>query len=397
MPEGPEDWWVRRAVLSVLLVVGIVTAGYAVVATRPDATEGSDDTGAASEVVTDYVPTDEASEGPLRLGRVLVAGRHGAPVDEPANTAESFAAALEDGVDYVEVEVVMSRDQELLVANSNDLTATTDVADREEYADRETTKTIDGEIVTGWFSEDFDLDELVGLRAVEPRPELRPDRADQDGELDLVSFDDVVEQVAASNRETGREVGIIVRPRQAAYFREAGLPIERAVAKSLRKARLINEPERVTVESTDLSVLRRIEGNVGDNVLSAYVVEADDTDALESDALEDLPDTIDAVFVEVGAFEGLDEDGAYGMADRIHEAGYAMAVYPISYENALLGESFKNGDDPGGRGKIEQQVLGLQLIGVDLILAESPAEVIESLAAIQADAEASESATPSED
>lgn len=385
--DGASDeqgWWVRRAVLALLLVVGIATTAYAVVETRAGTGETADETGIdPSEVVTTIVPGQQTSEGPLRLGEVLVVGRHGSPVEMPEGTAESFAAALDAGVDYLEAEVVMTKDDELVVRDDNELSRSTDVADRPEFADRETTKTVDGVETAGWFSEDFTLDELRSLRAIEPDPELRPASAEYDGDHAVIGFDDFLTQLADFNLENATEIGVFVQPRRASYFRGLRLPMERAIAKSLRRARLVNEPERVTVESSDLALLQRLEDNVGDNVLSAFVVDSERGDAaqaLEADALAELPSTIDLVAVEVAAFAGQD---AFDLSKRIHDAGFAMAVYPISYENALLGDYFRVGDDPSAPGNLEGQVDGLRMIGVDVLLAESPVEVIETLTALE--------------
>ena len=380
--DDDREWWVRRAVIAVLVVVGVATAYYAVVETRSGVADtAAEDTGPI-EVVTDFVPTEEESEGPLRLGRVLVVGRHGAPVERPAHTAESYEIAIEAGVDHVEAQVVMTRDGELLVHADHELGLTTDVADRSEFADRETTKTVDGETTTGWFTEDFTLEELLTLDAVEPDPEQRPGSAAYDGDLGLLGFDDLLAQVGELAAEQDREVGIWVEPRRASYFRGEGLPMERAIARSLRKARLVNEPELVTVESDDLRLLERLELNLGDNVLAALVVDTDSAERLETDALADLPDAIDVIVAEVGTFTGFADDPSE-LPARVHDAGFAIAVYPISYENALLTPGFRDGDDPTDRGNLRGQVTALRTIGVDVVLAESPAEVVEVAADLE--------------
>lgn len=383
-----QEWWVRRAVLSALAVLVVVTTVFAVMATAAD-DPAEDDEAAPDEVVTTFDPSEDISEGPLRLGRILVAGRHGDPVARPEHTLESYDEALAAGVDLIEVEVVMTEDGQLLVRGDNNLALSTDVAERSEFADRERTKTVDGVEATGFFSEDFTLDELRTLKAVEPDPDLRAESAGYDGDFGLVGFDDLLAHLAEKNAEDGTEVGVIVEPRHASYFRGLRLAMEPAIARSLRTARLTIEPERVTIESTDRRLLERLEGNLGDNVLSAFVVPADDADSLEPAAIADLPETVDAVFVEAGALAGLDAGVVF---DRIHEARMAVGVYPISYENALLSDYFKNGADPAARGKIEELVSRLRSIGLDLVLSESPSELIE----VAEEIEESESASPGE-
>jgi glycerophosphoryl diester phosphodiesterase len=371
----------RRVVLAVLLVIGVVTTGYAFVATRPDASSMTAQDTAPDEVVTAVRPSDNG-DGPLRLGRILVAGRHGDPVARPEHTAESYAAAIDAGVDYVEAEVVMSKDGRLVVRGSNQLSRTTDVADHPEFADRQTTKTIDDADVTDWFTEDFTLAELRTLHAVEAKPDQRPDSASHDGDYAVLGFDDLLSQVKKRSKELDRDIGVFVRPQRPTYFRGLGLPLEPAIATSLRRAGLVLDPERVTVESPDLSVLERLEDLVGDNVLSAYVPPAGDPDELSAERLADLPDTIDAVAVAVDTFTGLDAKDVCGIGTRVHDADLAMIVFPVSYENALLAASLRNKDDPspGAAGDLLRQLRGLRDAGADVVLADSPTEVVDSLA-----------------
>ncbi|MCW2815029.1 MAG: glycerophosphoryl diester phosphodiesterase [Nocardioides sp.] len=373
MDGGDEDqeWWVRRAVLALLVVVGLATTVYAVTETRTElSTTASDED--PVEVVTDFLPTDAASEGPLRLGEVLVVGRGGDPVSRPAGTAESFAEAIAAGASHVEAEVVMTQDDQLLVRSDNELSASTDVAERSEFADRETTKVVDGVETTGWFTEDFTLLELRTLRAVEPDPDLRPTSAAYDGDLALIGLDDLLVQLAEANAELDREVGIFVQPRRATYFRGLRLPMERAIAKSIRRARLLNEPERVTITSSDRTLLQRLEDNVGDNVLSGFVVDADSADLLTDDELAGLPDTIDLVAVELDAFPQLDDP--QGLPEAVHEAGFAIAIYPISSANA-----------PQGPDSLPGFLGGLRDLGVDVLLSDAPGEVVEVLADLEAE------------
>src|SRR6188768_3982793 len=106
--------------------------------------------------------------------RPLVIGHRGAPGYRPEHSRSAYDLALEMGVDAVEPDVVVSKDGVLVVRHENETSGTTDVADRSDFADRRTTKTIDGAEHTGWFTEDFRWDELSTLRCRERLPRLRP-------------------------------------------------------------------------------------------------------------------------------------------------------------------------------------------------------------------------------
>ncbi|WP_139977493.1 glycerophosphodiester phosphodiesterase family protein [Nocardioides litoris] len=382
MVAGDEGgWWVRRAVLAALAVLGVVTAVFAVVAVRSGDAPAAEEADLGEEAVSAYTlladPT--ASVAPLRYGRLLVAGQEGAPVEHLAGTLPSFEAAMEAGVDYLEAPVVASSDGLLVVLPSHDLAVGTDVASRPDLADRRTTKTVDGQGVTSWFSEDFTLAELQTLHATERDPGLRPQTAAESGTVPLLSLDDLLVRLDEVSAQQSRQIGLVVEPRQAAYFRSIGMPLEKAVAQSLRLGRLNIEPELATVQSDDPAVLRRVDANLGENVLTSFIVRAGDAGALDADRLAALPEGVDAVSVEVAAFEGQDP---YALADRVHDAGLALGVFPISYENARLAPGFRKGTDPAAPGNLLGQVEGLQLIGVDLVLTESPQQVREAIAAL---------------
>jgi glycerophosphoryl diester phosphodiesterase len=112
------------------------------------------------------------AEKPL-AAKVMVIGHRGASALRPEHTLASYAKAIADGADFVEPDLVMSRDGVMVIRHENEIGGTTDVAAHPEFADRKTTRTIDGQAVTGWFTEDFTLAELKTLRARERLPELR--------------------------------------------------------------------------------------------------------------------------------------------------------------------------------------------------------------------------------
>ena len=137
--------------------------------------------------------------------RPLVIGHRGAPGYRPEHSRSSYDLALAMGVDAVEPDIVVSQDGVLVVRHENEISGTTDVADRPEFADRRTTKTIDGAELTGWFTEDFTWDELSTLRCRERLPKLRPSSASFDDEQPVLRLRDVLDLVRAASLEQGRE------------------------------------------------------------------------------------------------------------------------------------------------------------------------------------------------
>ncbi|MBN9186969.1 MAG: hypothetical protein J0I62_00510 [Microbacterium sp.] len=166
----------------------------------------------------------------------LVIGHRGAPGYRPEHSRSSYDLALEMGVDAVEPDIVVSRDGVLVVRHENEISGTTDVTTRPAFADRRTTKTVDGETLTGWFAEDFTWDELSTLRAVERLPEIRPASATFDGQQPILRLRDVLDLVRAASLAQGREIGVVVEIKHATYFAGLGWDVAALLAAELREA-----------------------------------------------------------------------------------------------------------------------------------------------------------------
>src|ERR1700754_1024499 len=144
--------------------------------------------------------THAAPAKPL-AAKVLVIGHRGASALRPEHTLASYAVAIQDGADFVEPDLVSTKDGVLVIRHENEIGGTTDVAAHAEVASRRTTKTVDGEQITGWFTEDFTLAELKTLRARERLPELRRANTRYDGVFEIPTFEEVLDLVAAADAQ----------------------------------------------------------------------------------------------------------------------------------------------------------------------------------------------------
>ena len=138
----------------------------------------------------------------------LIIAHRGASGERPEHTRAAYERAIEQGADYIEPDLVMSRDGVLIVRHENEISGTTDVAGKAEFADRRATKTIDGQTVTGWFTEDFTLAELKTLRARERLPAIRPANTAFDGQDPILTFDEVLVLAAEASARSGRIIGV---------------------------------------------------------------------------------------------------------------------------------------------------------------------------------------------
>jgi glycerophosphoryl diester phosphodiesterase len=157
----------------------------------------------------------------------IVIGHRGASGYRPEHTLAAYTLAIDMGADYIEPDLVSTKDHVLVARHENDITATTDVAAQPEFADRRTTKTIDGVSITGWFTEDFTLAELRTLRAKERLPDVRPANTAFDGLYQVPTFQEVIDLAKQ------RHVGIYPETKHPTYFRSIGLPLEEPLVRAL--------------------------------------------------------------------------------------------------------------------------------------------------------------------
>ena len=158
--------------------------------------------------------------------RPIVIGHRGAPGYRPEHTLASYALAIEQGADYIEPDLVSTRDGVLVARHENEIGGTTDVGAHAEFAGRRTTKVIGAVPVTGWFVEDFTLEELQTLRVRERIPQLRPANAAWDGKFHVPTLDEIIDLVETESDRRARRVGIYPETKHPGHFDGLGLALE---------------------------------------------------------------------------------------------------------------------------------------------------------------------------
>ena len=202
--------------------------------------------------------TGTAPAGQPLAERRLVIGHRGAAGYRPEHTLASYELAARMGADYVEPDLVPTKDGVLVARHENDITGTTDVADHPELADRRTTKTVDGVERTGWFTEDLTLAEIKTLRAKERLPEIREENTLYDGLYEVPTFDEVLALRARLSKELGREIGVYPETKHPTYFDSIGLSPEEPLLVSLAAAGLDGADAPVFIQSFEPSNLREL-------------------------------------------------------------------------------------------------------------------------------------------
>lgn len=199
-------------------------------------------------------PRDEGAKHPT------IYGHRGAAGYRPEHTLASYRLAARLGADYVEPDLVSTNDHVLVARHEPAIGATTDVADHPEFADRQTTKVIDGvTFANDWFTEDLTLAELKTLRAKERLPDLRQRNTIYDGRYTVPTFQEVIDLRDELSRELHRKIGIVPELKHSTYFRSIGLPLEEPFVQALRGNHVDDRAGKVTVQSFEIGNLKVLE------------------------------------------------------------------------------------------------------------------------------------------
>ncbi|HEX7182191.1 MAG TPA: glycerophosphodiester phosphodiesterase [Thermoanaerobaculia bacterium] len=187
--------------------------------------------------------------------RPIVIAHRGASGYRPEHTLAAYELAIDLGADFIEPDLVSTRDGVLIARHENEISKTTDVASRPELSDWRRMKRIDGIEVTGWFAEDFTLAEIKTLRA---RERLASRDPSFDGRFEIPTFEEVLELAARKSRETGRTIGVYPETKNPTYFRSIGLPLEEPLLAALEAAGYRGRNAPVYIQSFEVGNLREL-------------------------------------------------------------------------------------------------------------------------------------------
>ncbi|MEV4311732.1 glycerophosphodiester phosphodiesterase [Actinocrispum sp. NPDC049592] len=182
-------------------------------------------------------------------------GHRGASGYRPEHTLASYELAARMGADYIEPDLVTTKDGVLVARHEPEISGTTDVADHPEFAGRKTTKNLDGVQTTGWFTEDFTLAELRTLRAKERIPEFRQRNTIYNGKFQVPTFQEVIDLSKRLSRELHRQIGIVPEIKHSTYFRQQGKAIEPKFVEMLNRNGLNRPDAKVVVQSFEVGNL----------------------------------------------------------------------------------------------------------------------------------------------
>jgi glycerophosphoryl diester phosphodiesterase len=327
------------------------------------------------------VSESQAMEKPLN-GQAIVIAHRGASGERPEHTIAAYTLAIEQGADFIEPDLVLTKDGVLVARHENEISETTDVSAKPEFADRKKTKTIDGQQMTGWFTEDFTLAELKTLRAKERLPQLRKANMAYDGQFEVPTFDEILELA------TARSVGVYPETKHPSYFASIGLPHEAPLLALLAKYGHTEKTAPVFIQSFEVENLKALRSKTKVRLIQLM------------DETGSPPDRADLTYPTMATAEGLKSIATYAdgvgpnkalviprnllsnlgeptslVADA-HRLGLAVHPWTFRRENYFLPLAQKSGIDPRGIGDVESEIRAFLDAGVDGIFSDNSAQAV---------------------
>ena len=301
--------------------------------------------------------------------RPIVIAHRGASGERPEHTPMAYRRAVEQGADFIEPDLVMTKDGVLVARHENEISETTDVAAHPEFAARRTKKTIDGVPVEGWFTEDFTLAELKTLRSIERLPQLRRASAAFSGQEAIPTFQEVVDLARAESARTGRTIGVYPEMKHPTYYGQIDLPMIETLVGALKDNGLDARDAPVFVQCFEPEPLRTFRG-----LSKAPTVMLAGAGPLPQGVLAELAEFSDGFGPELRMV--LDMSTAdlkpTPLIAQAQAAGMQVHPWTVREENAFLPPVLQKGQDPAAHGDAAAILSALYAAGVDGVFTDFP-------------------------
>ena len=326
-------------------------------------------------------------EKPLN-GQAIIIAHRGASGERPEHTIASYTLAIEQGADYIEPDLVLTKDGILVARHENEISETTNIAEKREFADRKTSKTIDGEKMTGWFTEDFTLDELKTLRAKERLPQLRKDNMAFDRQFEIPTFEEILTLAKAHN------VGVYPETKHPSYFASIGLPHEAPLLALLTRFGHVTKDAPIFIQSFEVENLKALRPKTKLRLIQ--LMDETGSPADRSDLTYKQMATAEGLKIVATYADGIGPNKAMVIPRTLignlgtpttlvadaHKVGLAVHPWTFRRENYFLPLAQKSGVDPRGIGDVQAEMKAFLATGIDGIFSDNVAEAVAARANI---------------
>lgn len=317
----------------------------------------------------------------------IVIAHRGASGERPEHTLGAYELAIDQGADYIEPDLVVTKDGVLVARHENELSDTTDVASREEFEDRRRTKTIDGQVTAGWFAEDFTLAELRTLRAKERLPAIRPQNARYDGLYQVPTLEEIVRLVRAKEAETGRRIGLYPELKHPTFLLQSeGIDTVDLLLLELKRLG-ITPQDPVFIQSFETAALGRLDSRSNFRLVQLVGTSGGPADEpgltyaemITPSGLTEVATYADGIGADMRLVIGSDGQPSALVANA-ESAGLEVHAWTLRKENTFLPPILRQQGGDSARGCVETLILMLADAGVTAIFTDDPAIAVAARA-----------------
>lgn len=343
------------------------------------------------------VPSRGQQTAIVPMTQPLIIAHRGASGERPEHTLSAYALAIAQGADVIEPDLVLTRDGVLVCRHENEISETTDIADRPRFADRKARKQVDGVWVEGWFTEDFTLDELKTLRCRERLPLVRPANRDHDGKEPIPTFAEMIAMVQAESRARGRSIGVYPETKHPSYFEALGLDFTAPLLADLDAAGWNSRQAPVYVQSFEVGNLRVLSRKSAVRLIQLMAAEGAPWDHRNGAGWDyrlmasyrwmggarDYLFGIGPQKQMIWPWEsGRLANAPSGLVQAAHDQGLAVHAWTVRAENMFLPLDLRSDAADGGKGSpsafgdMEAEVSRLLDAGVDGLFTDHPGRAV---------------------
>lgn len=328
---------------------------------------------------------------------LIIIAHRGASGYIPEHTLAAYAVAATMGAEYLEPDVVMTKDGHLIARHDNELGLTTDVSHHPEFASRLRTQSVDGTTVTGWFTEDFTLEEIKSLRAIERIPKIRPGNARMDYAFEVPTMEEIIELAKGLEISLNRPIGIYPEIKHPTHFQRLGLPMEKPLVDLLHFHDYNGPDAPIIIQSFEVSNLKELK-----QITDIRLIQLMAAPATRQPFDQALLGT-GLTYSQMATAEGLREIATYAYAvgpDKqyiiprdsnntlgntttfvvdAHAVGLKVHPYTFRSENEFLPTEFQSDNPtPDGIGNAEGEIKAFLNAGIDGLFADQPDDAIRA-------------------